>query len=216
MTEMSPFESYLSQGGEGESVEEAPEFEGYGIYERGSPYVEYLSPGAPSQLPDFIFEPGCEGPACKDLVLEEEAYYQEHALWGEYGERALVFTSEFNYKCRGGKSMWVHLHVSEKADKCTSMCRKIKQHREGPGSREDFEEPAGRRRESACTQCGTRETPLWRRVRSKLVCNACGLYFRTHAGGTRPERLFKHRSNPLYSQHEDEQDRGLSDENESE
>jgi len=40
--------------------------------------------------------------------------------------------------------------------------------------------------EKVCYNCMTRDTPLWRRHKDKyLVCNACGLYFRSH-GKERP------------------------------
>lgn len=34
--------------------------------------------------------------------------------------------------------------------------------------------------EKACSTCGTRDTPLWRRVGSQVCCNACALFFKAH------------------------------------
>lgn len=31
-----------------------------------------------------------------------------------------------------------------------------------------------------CCHCGTKDTPLWRKVNDTIVCNACGIYWKTH------------------------------------
>ena len=31
-----------------------------------------------------------------------------------------------------------------------------------------------------CENCETRNTPLWRRLEGKILCNACGLYYKLH------------------------------------
>ncbi|KAI8607615.1 hypothetical protein BC830DRAFT_1049679, partial [Chytriomyces sp. MP71] len=41
-----------------------------------------------------------------------------------------------------------------------------------------------------CANCGTTETPLWRRdADGKPTCNSCGLYFKLHKT-RRPEAMF--------------------------
>lgn len=44
--------------------------------------------------------------------------------------------------------------------------------------------------EPYCIHCNTTETSLWRRLEGKVVCNACGLYFKMH-GVKRPLSLKK-------------------------
>lgn len=44
--------------------------------------------------------------------------------------------------------------------------------------------------EPVCMHCTTKETSLWRRLDGKVVCNACGLYFKMH-GVKRPISLKK-------------------------
>lgn len=36
-----------------------------------------------------------------------------------------------------------------------------------------------------CANCETKHTPLWRKCEGQIVCNACGIYYRTH-GKPRP------------------------------
>ena len=44
---------------------------------------------------------------------------------------------------------------------------------------------------TACSNCGTLTTTLWRRIKENVtVCNACGLYFKVH-GRDRPTQLRK-------------------------
>ncbi|KAM0676025.1 hypothetical protein GVAV_000805 [Gurleya vavrai] len=44
--------------------------------------------------------------------------------------------------------------------------------------------------EPICIHCHTRETSLWRRLEGRIVCNACGLYYKMH-GVKRPISLKK-------------------------
>src|SRR5262249_55698115 len=42
---------------------------------------------------------------------------------------------------------------------------------------------------AVCTHCGSTKSPLWRRgIRSEILCNACGLYWKHH-GTYRPMPL---------------------------
>lgn len=45
-------------------------------------------------------------------------------------------------------------------------------------------------RDEICADCKSITTPLWRRVNGRIVCNACGLYFKIH-GIRRPPHLSK-------------------------
>eukprot|EP00163_Fabomonas_tropica_P013411 TRINITY_DN24930_c0_g1_i1.p1 TRINITY_DN24930_c0_g1~~TRINITY_DN24930_c0_g1_i1.p1 ORF type:complete len:196 (+),score=20.48 TRINITY_DN24930_c0_g1_i1:363-950(+) len=41
-------------------------------------------------------------------------------------------------------------------------------------------QPAGGHKDGACEHCGTTSSPLWRRVNTWKVCNACGLYYKAN------------------------------------
>ncbi|KAI9202385.1 uncharacterized protein BJ171DRAFT_426642, partial [Polychytrium aggregatum] len=41
--------------------------------------------------------------------------------------------------------------------------------------------PVSLQKDQVCVNCGTTQTPLWRRDdQGKPTCNACGLYFKLH------------------------------------
>ncbi|KAG2502157.1 hypothetical protein HYH03_000644 [Edaphochlamys debaryana] len=65
---------------------------------------------------------------------------------------------------------------------------------EDPGAGEQQDEQqargAGGRPEKACANCGTLRTPLWRREAGVALCNACGIYYRSH-GAHRPVELIR-------------------------
>lgn len=39
--------------------------------------------------------------------------------------------------------------------------------------------------QTQCAHCTSKSTPLWRKAEGRTVCNACGIYWRTH-GRYRP------------------------------
>lgn len=44
--------------------------------------------------------------------------------------------------------------------------------------------------ENICSHCGAIRTSLWRKLHGKIVCNACGLYFKMH-NQIRPQSMRK-------------------------
>ncbi|RVD91480.1 glucocorticoid receptor-like DNA-binding domain protein [Tubulinosema ratisbonensis] len=44
--------------------------------------------------------------------------------------------------------------------------------------------------ESVCSHCGATKTSLWRKLHGKIVCNACGLYYKMH-NQIRPQSMKK-------------------------
>lgn len=179
--------------GFGESIErrEVDEHDGHRDYV--VPYLTEYPEEVRKELPRIP-----ESLVCLDFMEQFNCLYNGNDLLetihqvSENDEHLVIFTSEFNYRSSEEKNSWVHLHDRQNSEKCTMMCRRVRRCEASPEGRRGSPEK-GERALQVCTQCGTSETPLWRRVNSNLVCNACGLYFRTHSGGARPERLFKGR-----------------------
>ncbi|OAG32626.1 hypothetical protein NEIG_00690 [Nematocida sp. ERTm5] len=89
----------------------------------------------------------------------------------------------------GTAKIKLHFHPREISDVCTQICKELLQctlNSKYQGKRKNV-----KKFNFSCAQCGTSTTPLWRRHGHRMVCNACGLYFRTHGGLSRPKRLFK-------------------------
>ncbi|KAH9385746.1 uncharacterized protein NEMAJ01_0642 [Nematocida major] len=93
------------------------------------------------------------------------------------------------HRGNGFSSVYLHLHQRNSLGKCTSICKKVS------NCTLSSESCTKRKDEKclkfSCSQCGTLKTPLWRKFEDTVVCNACGLYSRTHGGLSRPRRLFK-------------------------
>jgi len=66
--------------------------------------------------------------------------------------------------------IFLHLHEQGTAE-CTSICKELAY------CTTNGDKPVRRSRggcKLVCTQCGTEDTPLWRKVGTTAVCNACG------------------------------------------
>ena len=61
---------------------------------------------------------------------------------------------------------------------------------------------AASRMGQTCENCGTSQTPLWRKDRDTgvMLCNACGIYLKTH-GRNRPLGTSRHRQTPIGTGH---------------
>jgi hypothetical protein len=46
-------------------------------------------------------------------------------------------------------------------------------------------------KKSQCDNCQTTKTPIWRKNGDELLCNACGLYFKTHQCNRKPPKTSK-------------------------
>ncbi|KAI5180784.1 hypothetical protein NEOKW01_1068 [Nematocida sp. AWRm80] len=85
-------------------------------------------------------------------------------------------------------TLFLHMHVVGTIG-CTSVCKEI-----AYCSLRGFKDLRKKKKKEPiliCSRCNTQQTPLWRKFGTSIVCNACGLYFKTHGGIIRPERLFK-------------------------
>lgn len=132
--------------------------------------------------------------------IEEEEYITAYSTINSFSaeEKRTIVLKSFTtgrqlvqfilYKNADSQKIFVHLH-NKNTNACTNACREISQCTQGS--------PFGMKKKSEkylnleCTHCGTSETPLWRKCGGNIVCNACGLYSRTHGGLSRPEKLSK-------------------------
>lgn len=97
---------------------------------------------------------------------------------------------------RGGQGagrLVLHLHRQD-ADECTAICKGLAHCT--VVAQKMLKKRVEKQAPTICAQCGTLETPLWRKANSVVVCNACGLYSRTHNGMYRPSHLFKDTGRP--------------------
>ncbi|KAI5133956.1 hypothetical protein NEAUS07_0652 [Nematocida ausubeli] len=92
-------------------------------------------------------------------------------------------------KENGVPKIKLHFHPRDTSEVCTQICKEIIHctlNNKCEEKRKDVKQL-----NFECGQCGTKKTPLWRRHGDQMVCNACGLYIRTHGGMSRPKKLFK-------------------------
>lgn len=103
----------------------------------------------------------------------------------------------------GQPKIHLHFHKQENLSKCTSICKEISQCT--LTGKLDINKKQLNQENFSCAQCRTKDTPLWRKHNNEIVCNACGLYYRTHGGIGRPKKLFKFKSG------EDKNDSSVAD-----
>lgn len=92
------------------------------------------------------------------------------------------------------KVLILHMH-DRGTSNCTSICKEIS-YCIMSNSKKVPRKKKPKEQHFICAQCGTRNTPLWRKHNFAIVCNACGLYSKTHGGIIRPPRLFRNRLSP--------------------
>ncbi|KAI5186659.1 hypothetical protein NEHOM01_1612 [Nematocida homosporus] len=100
----------------------------------------------------------------------------------------------FSWSIGEPRAIVLHMH-NKGAGKCTSICKEIG-YCTPNNSKKIERRKKDRNQVFVCSQCGTTNTPLWRKYNLSIVCNACGLYSRTHGGVMRPSRLFKDKLSP--------------------
>ncbi|KAI5192387.1 hypothetical protein NECID01_1909 [Nematocida sp. AWRm77] len=139
-----------------------------------------------------------EGDVCASNVSEIDGYPEAFACSAvqqiqqtpdiPFSVHLSMHSLSFSWNLGETKRLMVHLH-KHSIEECTSICKELifctmMAHK-------ILKKRADKSLGIVCSQCGIAETPLWRKINAMIVCNACGLYSRTHNGMFRPSRLFK-------------------------
>ncbi|KAI5189863.1 hypothetical protein NEMIN01_0726 [Nematocida minor] len=147
-----------------------------------------------------------ENPAEDDFLKRIEssnyisAYMVDDVQTESYAEAEVLMTVcagaqtiTFKVKKEGDISkIELHLHSRNEPANCTSVCKEVAHCT--LTNKFEMRKRNQKYANFSCAQCGTTTTPLWRKRDSAIVCNACGLYSRTHGGMGRPKKLFKFKS----------------------